>query len=191
MLAGELGAKAPASFFWTPFLAIKKRCYNFAMRTLGIDPGTAATGFGVVDEIDKRLSLVDFGCIKTPAGMPMPERLKIISIELTELIEKYSPENISVEQLFFCSNAKTAIKVGEARGVILLTAAQAGLKISEYTPLQVKMALTGYGKADKKQVQYMVKNILGCKETPKPDDAADALAIAICHINSRKFKEAK
>ncbi len=161
------------------------------MRTLGIDPGTAATGFGVVDEVDKKLSLVEYGCIKTPAGLGMPERLKMISAGLKEVIEKHNPENVAVEQLFFCTNAKTAIKVGEARGVILLTAAQAGLKISEYTPLQVKMALTGYGKADKKQVQYMVKNILGCKETPKPDDAADAIAIAVCHINSRRFKEAK
>lgn len=161
------------------------------MRTLGIDPGTATTGFGVVDEVDKKLSLVEYGCIKTPAGLGMPERLKMISAGLKEVIEKHNPENVAVEQLFFCSNAKTAIKVGEARGVILLTAAQAGLKISEYTPLQVKMALTGYGKADKKQVQYMVKNILGCKETPKPDDAADAIAIAVCHINSRRFKEAK
>lgn len=161
------------------------------MRTLGIDPGTATTGFGVVDEIDKKLSLVDFGCIKTPAGMPMPDRLNIISTKLKEIIENYRPENVSVEQLFFCTNAKTAIKVGEARGVILLTASQAGLKISEYTPLQVKMAITGYGKADKKQIQYMVKNILGCKEIPKPDDAADAIAIAICHINSRKLKEAE
>ena len=161
------------------------------MRTLGIDPGTATTGFGVVDEIDKKLSLVDFGCIKTAASLDMPSRLNIISEKLRELIDKYKPENVAVEQLFFASNAKTAIKVGEARGVILLTASQAGVKVSEYTPLQVKMALTGYGKADKKQVQYMVKNIMGCKETPKPDDAADAIAIAICHINSRKFKEAK
>lgn len=160
------------------------------MRTLGIDPGTATTGFGVVDEIDKKLCLVDYGCIKTSPGLDMPSRLNIISQQLSALIEKYKPENVAVEQLFFASNAKTAIKVGEARGVILLTASQAGLKVAEYTPLQVKMALTGYGKADKKQVQYMVKNLLKCKETPKPDDAADAIAIAVCHLNSRRIKEA-
>jgi len=161
------------------------------MRTLGIDPGTATTGFGVVDEIDKKLCLVDYGCIKTSSNLDMPSRLNIISEQLTALIEKYKPENVAVEQLFFASNAKTAIKVGEARGVILLTASQAGLKVAEYTPLQVKMALTGYGKADKKQVQYMVKNLLKCKETPKPDDAADAIAIAVCHLNSRRINEAK
>jgi len=161
------------------------------MRTLGIDPGTATTGFGVVDEIDKKLCLVDYGCIKTSPSLDMPSRLNIISEQLSALIEKYKPENVAVEQLFFASNAKTAIKVGEARGVILLTASQAGLKVAEYTPLQVKMALTGYGKADKKQVQYMVKNLLKCKETPKPDDAADAIAIAVCHLNSRRINEAK
>ncbi len=161
------------------------------MRTLGIDPGTATTGFGVVEEADKKLSLIDYGCIKTPSGLPMPDRLNMISAQLKDIIKDHKPNNIAVEQLFFCNNAKTAIKVGEARGVILLTASQAGLNISEYTPLQVKMALTGYGKADKKQIQYMVKNILGCKEVPKPDDAADAIAIAICHINSRGFREAK
>lgn len=159
------------------------------MRTLGIDPGTATTGFGVVDETDNKLTLVDYGCIKTSPKNGMPDRLKLISSELKKVINKFKPEIIAVEQLFFAANSKTAIKVGEARGVILLTAAQAGVKVSEYTPLQVKQALTGYGKADKKQIQYMVKNLLKCMETPKPDDAADALAIAICHINSRRLKE--
>ena len=168
-----------------------QKCYNSVMRTLGIDPGTATTGFGVVDEINKKLSLVDYGCIKTSADLDMPSRLNIISEQMKELIDKYKPENVAVEQLFFTTNAKTAIKVGEARGVILLTASQAGVKVSEYTPLQVKMALTGYGKADKKQVQYMVKSVLKCKEIPKPDDAADAVAIAICHLNSRAIKELK
>ncbi|MCX5749967.1 MAG: crossover junction endodeoxyribonuclease RuvC [Candidatus Saganbacteria bacterium] len=159
------------------------------MRTLGIDPGTATTGFGVIDENDNKLSLVDYGCIKTSPKNTASDRLKSISSELKKIIDKFKPENVAVEQLFFAANSKTAIKVGEARGVILLTAAQAGVKISEYTPLQVKQALTGYGRADKKQIQYMVKNLLKCKEIPKPDDAADALAIAICHINSRKLKE--
>jgi len=159
------------------------------MRTLGIDPGTATTGFGVIDEENNKLTLVEYGCIKTSPKNCAPDRLKSISTELKKIINKFKPENVAVEQLFFASNSKTAIKVGEARGVILLTAAQAGVKVSEYTPLQVKMALTGYGKADKKQIQYMVKNLLKCKEAPSPDDAADALAIAICHINSRKLKE--
>ena len=159
------------------------------MRTLGIDPGTATTGFGIVDENDKKLSLVEYGCIRTSSQLSMSERLEIISKELTGIIMRSNPDAIAVEQLFFASNSKTAIKVGEARGVILLTAAQAGMKVAEYTPLQVKQALTGYGKADKKQIQYMVKNLLKCPDVPKPDDASDACAIAICHIHSQKLKE--
>ncbi len=159
------------------------------MRTLGVDPGTATTGFAIVEENCKSLKLIDYGCIKTSKAIDMPDRLRIISEKLEAIIEKYNPNNIAVEDLFFCNNAKTAIKVGQARGVILLVAALAKLKVFEYTPLQVKMALTGYGKADKKQVQYMVKKILGCKDVPKQDDASDAIAIAICHLNSHKMKE--
>jgi crossover junction endodeoxyribonuclease RuvC len=161
------------------------------MRTLGIDPGTATTGFGVVDEIDKKACLVEYGCIKTSPKTPAADRLLQIGEELQSIIEKYSPDEIAVEQLFFTTNEKTAIKVGEARGVILLTAAKNGLKISEYTPLQVKQALTGYGKADKKQIQYMVQKLLMLPKVPKPDDAADAIAIAICHINSYRIKKLK
>lgn len=161
------------------------------MRTLGIDPGTATTGFGIVDEENKKLALVDYGVIKTSSKLNMPERLKMISIRLKEIIKKFKPDNAAVELLFFTTNAKTAIKVGEARGVILLTASQSGLPVFEYTPLQVKQALTGYGKADKKQIQYMVKNLLKCKETLRPDDAADAIAIAITHLNSWAIKKIK
>ncbi len=161
------------------------------MRTLGIDPGTATTGYGVVDEIDKKLILVEYGTINTSSKTETPKRLEKISEELLAIIKKFKPDNIAVELLFFTSNAKTAIKVGEARGVILVTAAQSGIKVAEYTPLQVKQALTGYGKADKKQIQYMVKHLLKLEKTPKPDDAADAIAIAITHINSRRIKELK
>lgn len=161
------------------------------MRTIGIDPGTATTGFAVLEEKNKSLFLLDYGCINTPKNIEMPERLKVISDKLKQVIKKYKPDNIAVEDLFFCSNAKTAIKVGQARGVILLTAAQNKIKVFEYTPLQIKLALTGYGRADKKQIQYMVKSILKCKDIPKPDDAADAIAIAICHLNSYKLKELK
>ncbi len=159
------------------------------MRTLGIDPGTATTGFAIVDEHNKKFQLVEYGCIKTSPKNPSHDRLNTISEQMQIIIEKYNPDVMAVEQLFFTTNEKTAIKVGEARGVILLSAARNGIKLAEYTPLQVKQALTGYGKADKKQIQYMVKNLLGLKEVPKPDDAADAIAIAICHINSYRLKE--
>ena len=159
------------------------------MIVMGIDPGTATTGYGFIRENKNHMDLVEYGTINTSPKQKPHERLAIISEQLTALISKYMPDSVAVEQLFFTTNAKTAIKVGEARGVILLTAAKQGVVVAEYTPLQVKQALTGYGKADKKQIQYMVKMLLKCKETPKPDDAADALAIAICHINSRKIKE--
>lgn len=161
------------------------------MRTLGIDPGTATTGWGVVDEINKKPVLVEYGVIKTSKHDPMSERLNVISHELKLLFDKFKPDSVAVEKLFFSSNVTTAIKVGEARGVILLTAGTNGITPFEYTPLQVKMALTGYGLADKKQIQYMVKNILGLKEVPKPDDAADAIAIAVCHINSWRIGKIK
>jgi crossover junction endodeoxyribonuclease RuvC len=159
------------------------------MLTLGIDPGTATTGYGLVEEINNKLNLVEYGCIRTLAGRKASDRLATISEELSAIIKKFCPDDVAVEKLFFTTNAKTALNVGEARGVILLTAAQAGFQVAEYTPLQVKSALTGYGKAEKHQIQYMVMKLLCLKETPKPDDAADALAIAICHINSRKFKD--
>jgi len=154
------------------------------MRTLGIDPGIAIMGFGIVEESERKLKALDYGCIRTDKGLPAQERLLALSLGLDEIIKKFSPDQISVEKLFFCTNSKTALSVGEARGVILLAAGKHNLPVGEYTPLQVKIAVTGYGKAEKKQVQKMVKTILCLEETPKPDDVADALAIAICHLHS-------
>ena len=158
-------------------------CYNLRrkMRILGIDPGYAILGYGILDMKGNRFSVVDYGSILTDAGMEMPARLQVLYDRLTEIIEEYEPEEASIEELFFNNNAKTAILVGEARGVAVLACAKIGLKISEYTPLQIKQALVGYGRADKKQVQSMVKAILNLEKVPKPDDTADALAAAICH----------
>ncbi len=161
------------------------------MRILGIDPGTAITGYGIVDEIDKKIKLVEYGVIRTSPKQTASERLEIIAADLKKVINDFKPDHCAVEKLFFSTNAKTAIKVGEARGVILLTIVKENILINEYTPLEVKLAITGYGKADKKQIQYMVKNLLKLQETPQPDDAADALAIAICHINSWRLKNLK
>lgn len=152
---------------------------------LGLDPGTATTGYGVVEEKDGKLSLVDYGCIETKAGKELSERLDEIYDEFLEVIKKYNPNEIAIEELFFAANTKTAIVVGHARGVLMLGSEKSGKKVAEYTPLQVKQALVGYGRADKKQMQEMVKTFLNLKEVPKPDDAADALAVAICHIHSR------
>lgn len=150
------------------------------MRLLGIDPGTAITGFGCIDVEGGKPKMVGAGVITTPAGLEMGERLATLYTELNELMREFKPDRVAVELLFFARNVTTAITVGQARGVIILSAAQQNLPVSEYTPLQVKQAVTGYGKADKKQVQEMVKTILGLKQIPKPDDAADALAIALC-----------
>lgn len=154
------------------------------MRILGIDPGYAILGWGVIDVIGNRFSVVDYGSILTDTSMEMPARLQVLYNGLTELIYKYKPDDASIEQLFFNSNAKTAILVGEARGVAVLACANGNLNIFEYTPLQIKQALVGYGRADKKQVQYMVKTMLNLKSVPKPDDTADALAAAVCHAHS-------
>ncbi|MCI9597094.1 MAG: crossover junction endodeoxyribonuclease RuvC [Firmicutes bacterium] len=154
------------------------------MRILGIDPGYAILGYGVVDMIGNRFKVVDYGAVTTEAGMEMPDRLKILYNSLMELIVRHEPEVASVEELFFNTNAKTAILVGQARGVAVLACANSGLEIQEYTPLQIKQALVGYGRAEKKQVQQMVKTILNLKEVPKPDDTADALAAAVCHGHS-------
>ena len=154
------------------------------MRTLGIDPGTAIMGWGVVDETGGSISLVDFGALTTPAGMPQPERLLILYDGLTALIRQHAPNEAAIEELFFGKNVNTALTVGQARGVALLALTQAGLSIGEYKPLIVKQALTGYGSADKKQMQEMVRITLGLAKIPRPDDAADALAIAICHAYS-------
>jgi crossover junction endodeoxyribonuclease RuvC len=151
------------------------------MRTLGIDPGTAIMGWGVVDEHGGQLSLVDVGTLTTPAGMPHPERLRMLYDGLCELITRHRPDTAAIEELFFGKNVNTALTVGQARGVALLALQQAGLPIGEYKPTAVKQAVAGYGGADKKQMQEMVRLTLNLAAAPKPDDAADALAIAICH----------
>ena len=154
------------------------------MRILGIDPGYAILGYGIIDVIGNRFSVVDYGSLTTEASMKMPERLVCLYDGLTEIIKKYEPAEASIEELFFNSNAKTAILVGEARGVAVLACSKGGLVINEYTPLQIKQALVGYGRAEKTQVQFMVKTMLHLAEVPKPDDTADALAAAICHGHS-------
>jgi crossover junction endodeoxyribonuclease RuvC len=141
---------------------------------LGIDPGIADTGFGVVVLAGNKIACLEYGSIKTKAGEDLPSRLEKLHLELDAIIKRYQPDLISVEQLFFCNNAKTAITVGQARGVILLTARQNRIPLEEFTPLQVKQAVSTYGKAEKMQVQRMVKLLLNLKEIPKPDDAADA-----------------
>lgn len=150
----------------------------------GLDPGIADTGVGVIKKEGHKLSCIFYTSIKTSAKLPLADRLSILNLELDRLIKKYQPQVISVEELFFCANVKTALVVGQARGVLLLTAKQNGLPVVEFTPLQVKQAVSSYGKAGKVQVQKMVKLLLGLKEIPRPDDAADALAIAICAANS-------
>lgn len=154
------------------------------MRILGIDPGTAIMGYGVLDKQGNHFKLVTYGCVRTPPHTPLPERLMCIHEELSQVIEKYRPDTMGVEELFFCKNVTTAISVGHARGVVLLLGKIYQMSIGEYTPLQVKLGVTGYGKAEKKQVQEMVKIILNMKDIPRPDDAADALAVAICHGQS-------
>lgn len=157
------------------------------MRILGIDPGTGILGFGVIDAKGGKTQLVDAGVIRTPAHQADPVRLKTIFDELTEIIKETKPAEMAVEKLFFAQNVTTAMAVSQARGVVLLCGEQAGIKLFEYTPLQIKQALTGYGRADKKQIQEMVKAILGLKEIPKPDDAADALAAALTHNQSMPY----
>ncbi len=150
------------------------------MIILGIDPGTATTGFGVINKTKGKVEAVDCGVISTPKNLPMSNRLLMLFDDLEEIIKNHQPDIIAVEQLFFARNVTTAISVGQARGVVLLAAQKADLALKEFTPLQVKQSVTGYGQATKKQVQQMVQKILKLKHLPKPDDAADALAIAIC-----------
>lgn len=151
------------------------------MRIIGIDPGTGILGFGIIEVVKGKPVLVDGGVIRTPVKEDDAVRLQTIYDELTDIIAETKPDEMAVEKLFFARNVTTAMTVAQARGVVLLTAMQAGLKIAEYTPLQIKQALTGYGKADKKQIQEMVRIVLNLKEVPKPDDAADAIAAAITH----------
>ncbi len=154
------------------------------MRILGIDPGYAIVGYGVLDYRNNHFGIVDFGAITTPAGMDFGRRLEIIYDEMQVLIEKTKPEVMAIEKLFYNTNAKTVIDVGQARGVLLLAAQKNHLLVYEYTPLQVKQSVVGYGRAEKKQVQEMTRLMLHLDKVPKPDDTADALAMAICHAHT-------
>ncbi len=159
------------------------------MIILGIDPGTAITGYGLVKiESNQPVSLA-YGCIRTSSGTLHHLRLQKIYQRLLSLIDLYKPEDIAVEKVFFNLNSKTAMLVGEARGVVMLAAADRNLRVFEYTPLQIKMSLVGYGRAEKKQIQMMVKEVLNLDKLPTPDDAADALAAAVCHAQSLKYQE--
>lgn len=154
------------------------------MIILGIDPGIAIVGYGVIDYTGNKFTVIDYGAITTPAGMEVPDRLNEIFNALNVIIDKYKPEFMAIEELFYNKNAKTVINVAQGRGVTVLTAARHHLPVYEYTPLQVKQAVVGYGRAEKKQVQQMTKVLLNLEKVPKPDDTADALAIAICHAHS-------
>ena len=159
------------------------------MIILGVDPGTATTGYGIVKEEKGKISLIDYGCIETESKKEAPKRLDEIFEGLCSVIKEYRPDEAAIEELFFSANVKTAISVGHARGVLVLACEKSKLPVFEYTPLQIKQALSGYGRAEKKQIQEMVKVFLNLKEIPKPDDAADALAVAICHVHSRKVNQ--
>lgn len=167
------------------------------MRILGIDPGYAIVGYGVVDYVGNKFSVAGYGAITTEAKKPFPERLEDIHKDMLSIIEKYKPDCLAIEKLYFNTNTTTAIDVAQARGVIVLSAQTMGLSINEYTPLQVKQAVTGYGRAEKHQVMEMVKSLLSLNKVPKPDDTADALALAVCHGHysgssySRLVKEAQ
>jgi len=156
------------------------------MLVLGVDPGLATTGYGLVAEQRQNLSLVDFGVIETPANLPLDKRLQQLYHELCSLVAGFDLEAVAIEDLFFSRNVRTAMAVGHARGVVLLAAAEANLAVFEYTPLQVKDAVVGYGRATKSQVQEMVRLLLGMECIPRPDDAADAIAVAICHLHSSR-----
>ncbi len=158
------------------------------MRVLGVDPGTATTGYGVVEETGEGLRALAYGAVTTPAGQPLARRLQVIHRELIRLAREWSPDAAAMEELYFSVNVRTAMSVGQARGVALLALADAGLAVAEYSPLVVKQALTGYGGADKRQMQEMVRMLLGLPEVPRPDDAADALAVAICHLHSARMR---
>ena len=161
------------------------------MLVLGIDPGVATTGYGLITLLpDGGIQAVCFGVIRTKAGVTLPERLQTLYNELQEILNLHQPQHAAVEKLFFQRNVTTAIAVGEARGICLLSLSQAGIPVGEYTPLEVKQAVTGYGAADKHQVQIMVQTLLQLDALPKPDDAADALAVAICHSGHIRYQQA-
>ena len=153
------------------------------MRILGIDPGTATTGYGIIDVEEGEMQVVTWGIVKTTPDMEMPDRLLQLHTELCALIVEYRPDTAGIEELFFGRNVTTAVTVGQARGVVILALTQAGIPIGEYSPPKIKQSVAGYGKADKKQVQMMVRHLLDLEETPRPDDAADGLAVAITHYN--------
>jgi len=158
------------------------------MVILGIDPGTAATGYGILT-IDRSPQVTKYGCIYTSADKKMPDRLKIIYQRVSGLIQQYHPHEVAMEQVYFSKNSKTALSIGQARGVVMLTTSLAGIKIFDYTPLEIKQAIVGYGRAEKQQVQHMLRDLLHLTQIPYPDDAADALAVALCHYYSRKLRE--
>lgn len=158
------------------------------LRILGLDPGTATTGYGVVDKIGASPKMVDYGAILTSPKKSIPQRLIDIYNDLNKIIDQYQPDVIVMERLFFAKNQTTAIAVGKACGVMQFAAAQRGLTVVEYTPMEVKQAVVGYGGAEKKQIQFMIQRILNLRELPKPDDAADALALAVCHAHSEKLR---
>jgi crossover junction endodeoxyribonuclease RuvC len=159
------------------------------MLVIGIDPGTATTGYGLVREApDGSLSAVEFGAIVTPPNLPMPQRLRQLYQRMSEIVLLHRPDSGAMEKLFFQRNVTTAISVGQGRGVAMLALAEIDLDVAEYTPMEVKQAVAGYGGADKRQVQEMVRALLGLESIPQPDDAADALAVAICHLHSAKMK---
>lgn len=160
------------------------------MLAIGIDPGTAITGYGLVkEELDGSLTTIDYGVISTSSGMKMPDRLVELHRELKKIIRLHNPQSGAVEKLFFAKNVRTAITVGQARGVALLALAESGIPLFEYTPNEVKQSVTGYGGADKNQVQHMVQALLNMDDIPQPDDAADALAVAVCHLHNARLKE--
>jgi len=161
------------------------------MLVVGIDPGTATTGYGFLKEEAGKIETIAFGVITTPTGLAQEERLLLLYDQLKNLFLLHQPDCGAVEKLFFQRNVTSAIAVGQARGIVMLVFAQSGISVGEYTPLEVKQAVVGYGRAEKKQVQQMVKAILDLDEAPKPDDAADALAVAICHLNSYRFLSAR
>lgn len=157
------------------------------MVIMGVDPGFATTGYGIVKYEGNKFSPLDYGVVTTEAGEPFAQRLLKLDERISAIIDKYNPDAISVEELFFSKNIKTAITAAHGRGIVLAAAARSGSEVFEYTPLQVKQAVVGYGRAEKSQIQQMVKVILNLPDIPRPDDAADALAIAICHGNSFKL----
>lgn len=161
--------------------------YGGNVRILGIDPGYATLGWGIIEQKANSFNTIAYGAILTKSEVPMEKRLQIIYNSLCNLLDEYKPDGMSVEEIFFNTNSKTAILVSQARGVIILAGAEKNVKLYEYTPLQIKQALVGYGRADKNQVQQMVKRILSLDTIPKPDDTADALAAAICHCNSWRY----